>query len=108
MAVFRVCRAILRGCLGRRKHFQPLISSPEVKRVCRIERSTGKGNAMGWRTARRGSGMMPFTGEGEVPSQGVSPDDDAFSAQLPQHIAVVLRVAAALVGTADAEDAAQE
>jgi RNA polymerase sigma-70 factor (ECF subfamily) len=63
---------------------------------------------MGWRSAKLESGMMPFSGDREVPSRGVSADDDAFTAQLPQHVAVVLRVAAALVGTADAEDAAQE
>jgi RNA polymerase sigma-70 factor, ECF subfamily len=54
-----------------------------------------------------GVGSVPQSGR-DMLSRRTPANEDAFAAQLSQHIAAVLRVAAALVGMADAEDAAQE
>jgi RNA polymerase sigma factor (sigma-70 family) len=63
---------------------------------------------MGGSPAGSRLGSMPQSSAREMPPHRTPANDDAFAAQLSQHIAAVLRVAAALVGVADAEDAAQE
>ncbi len=62
---------------------------------------------MGWMPTGHGVGSVPQSGS-DMLSRRTPANEDAFAAQLSQHIAAVLRVAAALVGMADAEDAAQE
>ena len=44
----------------------------------------------------------------DADADGCSTDDAEFASVIPQHATAILRVAAALVGPADAEDAAQE
>ena len=44
----------------------------------------------------------------DADAAGCSTDDAEFASVIPQHATAILRVAAALVGPADAEDAAQE
>lgn len=43
-----------------------------------------------------------------MPTERASENEDAFAAQISQHVSAMVRVAAALVGVADAEDAVQE